>query len=277
MADYIGADRDQDGYYILRPKYSDLWKKYSYLIKSDLVINRITEYDLRSANTSALRRAEAIKASDLDRLEELPKKEREVAIGKMIRQKPEIRNIIQKEIRRAKRELFVTNGIQDDDVLAIKNDAVYIIGRRLRTTTFGPMEFRSKGSYAAYLYMDKLEYYYDRREHRVDISGVGDSILEHPDHIDGIRSFQAQVMEYLVMDRRDALRQYLIRFVEDYKSMKLPLCFYREMSNNNFFRTTYSFGDYGLNLDQVSEDDRKALNGIYNYTRYVLPMVQRFL
>ena len=276
----MAEERDNEGYLILKRKYGSLHSKYSYLTKRDVVLDRITEYDLRSANTSALRRAKILKTSTLDDIDRLPKQEREVVIGKMIRENKEIHKVIQKQILRAKFELFRSNGLIDDDVLAIKNDAVYVIGRKLKNTVFGPMEFRAKNTYACYINLEKLEFYYDRINRSVQISGINDSILAEEDHIAGMEQFFVTVMEYLVMDRREGLTKYLLEFVDDYKRKNLPVVYYRELSKVNAYRTTFAVSadqDYVMCLDTATDDDRPMINGVYNYKKFVLPFVQRFL
>ncbi|MCM1230271.1 MAG: hypothetical protein NC489_09060 [Ruminococcus flavefaciens] len=247
------------------------------MTKETRIINRIYEYDIRSANTSSLRTAKKLKVATLDELEQLPRHDREVQIGKMIAQDRSIGKVIKREISRAKQQLFMANHVQDEEVLSVKNDAVFIIGRRLPVRQFGFMEFKEKNVYAGYLYMDKLELYYDRKHRTVDIKGIKDEIVKDPDHQKGIVSFLAQVMEYLVMDRMDALRRYLIEFTDDYKSKRLPVEFYKEMSGDNGYRSLMELATFYFQMQTASEEDKETINGIYNFKRFVLPMIQMFV
>ena len=111
------------------------------------MLDRVYEYDIRSANTSSMRASGKIDESLLDTLDSMKKQAREEAVGKMIRKDRKIWKIISNQIRHAREQLFRENLIQDDEVLAIKNDAVFIIGRKLRYTTFDPMEFSLKHKY----------------------------------------------------------------------------------------------------------------------------------
>ena len=75
------ADRDRAGYFKLRRTYSELYKKTNYLAKGITVVqNRITEYDIRSSNTSILRETRLLKDSTLKALVELPGKDRKVIV-----------------------------------------------------------------------------------------------------------------------------------------------------------------------------------------------------
>lgn len=273
----MSNNRDKQGFFKLQRTYSELFERHQYLCPLPIVQNKITEYDIRSANTSALRQARKIKPSTLEKLEALPKHDREVAVGKMIRIDKSIQKTISREITRAKMELFQTNGVQDNEILSIKNDAVFIIGRKLRHTKFGEMEFRPKHTYALYLNIDKIEFYYDQREHTVTVKGIDDKIVEHPDHQEGMMSFLANVMRLLVFDRRAALRKYLIEFSNDYKEKKLPVQFYRELNSDNIYRTDIDISGFSFNLEQATDADKDFINGIYNYTKFILPLIQVYI
>ena len=272
------ADRDRAGYFKLRRTYSELYKKTNYLAKGITVVqNRITEYDIRSSNTSILRETRLLKDSTLKALEELPGKERKVIVGKMIRKDKSLQNVISRGVIRAKRRLFEANSIQDQEVLSIKNDAVFIIGRKLRTTVFGPIEFRPKNVYAMYMNITGIEFYYDKSRDTVDVKGVRDATVEDPDHQEGMIRFFSTVMRYLVFDRRDRLRQYLIEFSNAYKAKELPVQYYKEFNEYNIYRTDMATDQFAFNLTSAGEGDKDMINGVYNYKRFVLALIQEYI
>lgn len=269
--------RDKDGFIRLKRTYSTLYRKSNYLCPLTFVQNRITEYDLKAANISALRASGKVKNATLDKLLITDKHEREVIVGKMRRRDRNFTKIIQQGITRAKERLFEENSIQDSEVLSVKNDAVFIIGRKLKRTKFGPYEFAAKNTYSLYLLIDKIEFYYDSRHKTVDIKGVSDSVVEDRDHREGMIQFFVKVFGYLVQDRRQDLRKYLIQFADDYKAKRLPVQYYRELNSTNVYRTIIELTDYGFNLISAGEDDKDIINGIYNYTKYILPIIQTFI
>ena len=243
-------DRDADGFYVLNRKYSSLYKRVVYTSRhQNLIVNRITEYDIKAANITMLSQANMLKQSTIESLAELPKHDREVAIGKAIAKNPELKEVIATGIRRAKEKLFRANGILDEDVLAIRNDAVFVIGRRLKYTTFGEIVFRET-PYSAYLYLDGIEIFYQQNQEKniVSIKGVKDEIVEHPDHQKGIVSFFVNVMRYLVAGRKAHLRRYLIEFTCAYKDRDLPIEFYRELNSSNVYRTKMELDGFSFNL-----------------------------
>ncbi|MCM1294997.1 MAG: hypothetical protein NC311_05600 [Muribaculaceae bacterium] len=274
----MDQDHDRLGFYKLRRTYSELFKKTNYLAKGIyLVQNRITEYDIRSSNTSILREAHRLKSSTLDALEALPGKDRKVIVGKMIRKDKSLQKVISKGVTEAKRKLFEANGVQDSEILSIKNDAVFIIGRKLRRTQFGAIEFRPKNTYSLYMNIEGIEFYYSKADNRVDVKGVRDEVVEDPDHQEGMIQFFVTVMRYLVFDRKDSLRKYLIEFSTAYKEKTLPVQYYKEFNAYNIYRTYMNTGEFSFNLTVAGDGDRDDINGVYNYKRFVLPLIQEYI
>lgn len=274
--------RNSEGFIELKRTYSELYKKVNYTADAQYVVDHIYEYDIRSANTSALRASKLIDPKILTMLEGLNKQAREETIGKMIRrEKQSKKNTIYKAIadgiQSAKERLFRLNHIQDRDVLAIKNDAVFVIGRKLKYTKFGPFEFRPKHMYMGYMNIDKIELYYDKRNKSITIKGIRDEVVEDPDHQKGMIQFFLQVFKYLSMDQRSELRQFLVQFVRDYKSKKLPHYYYKELNGENIYRTVYEIAGFEYNLLEIGEKDLDIINPVYNYTRYILPIIRMFM
>lgn len=272
----LDLPRDAQGFLYLRKKYSELYQKSSYLTKQNVIVNRIFEYDIKAANISALKQ-EGFDSTILEKLLKLEKREREVAVGKMIAQDAKIGKIIKKHIKHARELLFKYNNLQDDVILSIKNDAVFIIGTNPTVTKFNEMEFRLKNQYAAFIQFDGLEFYYNKRKSKLDIKGVSDDVINTKDHQTGIILFICKVMNYLVMDRLDSLRKYLIEFTHLYKARELPVQYYRELNSFNIYRTIYELSGYSFNLLIADQSDVKTLNIQFNYNRYVLPLIHMFI
>lgn len=269
-------ERGSDGFIHLHRTYSDLYKKTNYLTKVPLYIGRITEYDIRAANLSAMRDTGKFSAEILEKLEASDKHTREVKVGIMIRHDASIGKMIKKGILKARENLFRANCIQESDVISIKNDAVYVVGKRLKHLEFGPFKFIPKNVYSLLFQLDRIEFYYDSRKHRVDVKGLGSGASD-PDIQEGMLKFFAEVFRYLLSGRRNDLRKYLIRFSTDYKSKKLPVQYYKEMTSSPVYRTMFEIAGFDHNLTTATDHDREIINGIYNYNRYIIPVIQTFL
>ena len=125
--------------------------------------------------------------------------------------------------------------------------------------------------------LDKIEFYYDKKNKSITVKGVRDDVVEDPDHQKGMIQFFLKVFKYLCMDQRDDLREYLIKFVRKYKAKELPYYYYKEFNGDNIYRTIIELAGFEYNLVQIGEDDLDIINPIYNYTRYILPIVRMFM
>lgn len=274
---YDEFERDKNGFVVLKRKYSELYNRTSYLTTKPMVHDHIYEYDIHAANLTMLRLSGKVDESTLNKLERMDKADREVTVGKMIKRNKEIWKIISDGIRHAKEKLFRANQIQDDEVLTIKNDAVFIIGRKLKKTTFGPIEFRMKNHYSVFQQFGKLEFYYDGKRDVLDIKGLNDQIMKEPDHQNGMLKFLRAFFKIVGREDPHEIRQFLIQFVHDYKHKKLSHCYYRELNQLNIYRTIYEISGFEYNLVIAGDSDLDMINGIYNYKRYLLPLIQFYI
>ena len=258
---------------------SNLWQNHSYLNKNitHILSSYISEYDIAKANIHVLYEAGVITKEQFDYLYNADRMTRQITIGNMIKKNRNVYTIIQNGIIEAKKKLFIANEIQDYDVLSIKNDAVFIIGSKLKYTKFGPFEFKPKHQYAAYMMIDKIEFYYDKKNRSITVKGVRDEVVNDPDHQKGIVQFFLKIFKYLVMDQRQDLWNFLIDFVRQYKAKELPFYYYKEFNGDNIYRTIIELAGFEYNLTEIGEDDLDIINPIYNYTRYILPIIRMFM
>ena len=280
MIDLSSLDefRDKEGFITLKRTYSELYKKTLYVSPFTVILNRVYEYDIHAAGFSVLKESGMFSKKTAELLSSATKEERNKRIGLMIRDDKSIGKIKDKGIREARELFFKSNGIQDDEVQAIRNDAIFLIGRKADVTKFGEnIEFRLKNVYAAYMSIDKIEFYYDKKHGKIDVKGIADTVVEESDHQNGMLIFFRRVFDYLLLDQRDKLRKYLIQFVRDYKSFNLPHQYYRELNGENIYRTKFDIAGFEYNLTEVSDDDFDIINPIYNFKRYVIPVIQMYI
>lgn len=254
---------------------STLCTRVTYRSEEELICNRITEYDISRANVTMMVRAGILSNNQLKIILDGSDHARKVLIGKLERRIPDLKKIISAGIADAKFYLFLTNQICTDEIQAIRNDAVFIIGRRLRHTEFGNIKFREKRVYGSYMRLDNLDIYRGK-DGAVDIKGINDAILSNPDHQAGMLSILSEVMRLLEIDDRSGLSRYLIDTANAYKERRLPVECYRELGPANVYRTNIELGDHGLNFDHLGENQRDLINPIYNYRRFILPLINQF-
>ena len=212
----------------------------NYLTPIRYTSGNIVEYDIRSANITMLRKYGMIDNNYYQYLNSLPKLNREVEIGKLIKTNREYYDIIQKGIINAKIELFQKNRINPASVVRIANDAVYINSSvRLQYTTFDDVEFRIKSISSVMLVLKKIIIFYWRTNEGINIDalGLGDNNSLHYDYLLG---FIAQIIDCVEMSSaKDALDMFT-QFYEEYINLRLDKYFYRELRPESMFRYKYT-------------------------------------
>ena len=127
---------------MLSRELSSLAKQINYVCPNRFVSGQIIEYDIRQANINILYKYKIIDEKYYNYLAHVPKIQREVIIGNLIKQDKNKYNIIQKGIKEAKCQLFEANNIKEYEVVRIANDAVYVNrSGGLQYTIFDGIEF----------------------------------------------------------------------------------------------------------------------------------------
>ena len=123
-----------------------LWNNVRYKSFIDCLIDTpITVYDIRAANISVLFDKGLLSPEVYSNLRTTAKIEREIYIGKLQGANPYISETLKEGIIEAKQKFFTANGLTDNDILEIDNDAVYIIGsKQIPVQTVSPHVYFKK-------------------------------------------------------------------------------------------------------------------------------------
>lgn len=231
-----------------------LYENMNYLSTYPFIINNyIREYDLSAANINALYTNGYFDKSTYDLFKSYDKKKREVEIGLLIKRDSRVYEIISSGIINAKKLLFESNNIQDNEVLTIKNDAVFIISKELVNTVFGNYEFRCKNLYNTYLKILDLEIYYrdslNSDDIFFDIKGIfDDKLYLHTAMISLISEVCYRVQRY---DKPDNIR-FIMNIYENFLHRRLPIEYYRNLDSFSKYTIINNIGIYSL--DNISND-----------------------
>ena len=226
-----------------------LCDRHSYDLDIPYYSGYIVEYDIRKANISALRSRGVISEEVYDMLFRADKQYREVYIGNMIKADRGIYDNIQAGIIDAKRKFFSANRIKNEEVLSIKNDAVFVLTSRKMKTTFDLYEFANKGYYTFYFKSMKKQFFYRFNNHTgkdiLEVKGISDEkLLFHTDY------FVKFLLDAFYSLQRSSIEETLNlcnQFYEEYVNKRLDIRFYRELSPDNIFRLTRADGtSFGL-------------------------------
>lgn len=245
---------------------------------SYLTNNFIYEYDIAKCNINILLTKGVIDKSTYDYLYNSERMVRQVYVGKLISNNPEINDILKSGIIEAKKMLFEANNINDREVLSIKNDAVFIINRQLQFTKFGLIEFVPKRIYTSYYKLTNMEYYYYynaiTKEEYIDIKGISDKKLRlHEEYFlqllkDIFYSIQVNGPEISMRMLKDAYMEYI--------TMQLPVGYYRMFNvESNYHFKFISAMRTGYNIENILESQKNMLDISHN--AHILTEMQKIL
>ena len=231
---------------------TNLYAETLYTIPSNFIIHPIYEYDIRKANISILLNEGCITQDQYDYLYRAPNDERKVTIGLMQRDNPKLSDILNEGFKKARYNLVYHNNIQDEDIISIRKDAMFIT-RPLRYTNFGCINFIRKGVYSMMIKVNKLEIYFNLREdgYDLDVKGIKDEKLDK--HQPFYLSALCEILSEIQLKKFDSAVHYILDFIRQYNSFKLPVGFYREFNHTSLFRiNTFNSVFY---IDDISEND----------------------
>ena len=252
-------------------EYSNLWNRVNYRSDIPYMINSyIREYDLSKANISSLYHFKVISDKEYHEFLSMPKRDREIKIGLMIKENSDIYEYIKEGILFAKKELVKTNKIYDSEIISIKNDAMFIHGRNLPITDFGGFKFVVKNTFKTYLNLGSIEVYYTDYDNNgsiessITIKGISDTNLQL--HSDGMLSIINQIC--FMIDRytiADVLT-YLMGVYVEFRNRRLPMNYYRTFDSNSKYiiQSQYMvyFIDYASN-DIIGNVDLTVNDAIF--------------
>lgn len=192
------------------------------------MLNEIYEYDMSKANISILLSYGCIDQQEYDRLLSLNKKDRQISVGKMSKNKDIIKVLI-KGFEESREKFILSNNINDDEILSIKKDALFIL-KRACNLDFDEIHFALKNYYQIYIYCKGLEIYYgeDRDDYIIDIKGINDEKLSM--HQNGYLNVLSRILSMIIHGNiPDAVSEW-VSFMNLYKDRKLPIQYYREFN-----------------------------------------------
>lgn len=239
-----------------------LYEKVNYSSMVNFIFSRyIYEYDIQKANISILYDKGIISYEDYTQLYNADKLHRQVYIGNLQKKDKRITNALQNGIIEAKRNLFIQNNIEPDEVLSIKNDAVFIIGRKLTHTDFGTVHFIEKHEYTSFIRLLNIEIYYGynriKNDETFSIKGLGKNEVYHRDYmIDFIlyvlNSIQMRDIKSVIVD--------VVDFYYNYINRNLRIGYYREFNS----MSKYRIGEFLVDDLDDTVNNKYSINISYN-------------
>lgn len=243
---------------------SDLYNKDNFIINAKVIKSTIiTEYDISKANISVLLDRKIISKDLYDYLYRLPKIDREIYIGNKIRTEGKsVYNEIKAGIINAKMNLFKFNNIQNNEIIRIANDAVYVMRNLpLQYTKFGIVEFKTKNVYSTFIRIGGLSILFGSLMGDINIDIIGLGKEQNALHLDYMITFLGNLLYLVENSTIEQVMDFYLNFYNQYIKRKLNIGFYREFNEISMYTVrSLNNNKYGMTFT----DDINQLDISYN-------------
>lgn len=257
-----------------------LYERKNYTANISYLTNvYITEYDLSKANINVLKWKGLLSDATYEYLYNAERMVRQVYVGKLERD-PKVAKALSDGIIEAKKMLFESNGLEDRDILSIKNDAVYVISKRLKETKFGLLHFMEKNTYTSFYRIMNLEFYYYYNsingEEQLDVKGISDEKLVL--HRDGMLGLIGDLFYMLQTQGVEVAMRMLRDSYIDYIELRLPVEYYRNFDTVSDFKYNITSTMTGMRfaIANASGDIDKRFIDI-SYNAMILAQFQKII
>jgi hypothetical protein len=207
----------------------------------------VTEYDISKAGPSALLQSGCIDQKTFDFLLSLSRESRQIKTGLLIRDNPEFEAKRKRAIADARNSFMQINELSEDNIVSIKNDAIFVTGAQPKYLDFNMMHFVPKHSYTSYYNVNKTEIYYYfnqvTNEEHCDIKGISDSVIPLLDK--GILDFLKFLFQLAQTGRVANVIPVIQEFNDRYIRRELDLEYYREFNSACSFKLN-TISDYSV-------------------------------
>ena len=139
----------------------------------------IYEYDIKSAGLNIIKYYNLLTKKDIEFLEKLDKKERNIKIGLIQKNDKGFTKELLEGFKNVRKMFITENNLNEENILAIRKDAIFVIDEKCRISNFRNIEFTLKNQYTSYLRLNKIDFLINSNTGKIDIKGFGqDEILE---------------------------------------------------------------------------------------------------
>jgi hypothetical protein len=230
-----------------------LSSKHNYINKNIKYIKNaiITEYDMKNGGISILYHKGFLTKDEYDYLmNNLNKLERNIEIGKWLKNNKEVSIGLMEGFKEARELFFNENDINDSDVLSIKKDAIFLIDKQVKVKQLNEdYLFREKNQYSSYLNLLNKEFYFSLMDNILDVKGFSEDVVNIQKNY--LFKFIQECLELSADSKNEKLFIKLLEFKNNYITKKLPFEYYYDI---NFGGYLFKYDYYTIILDSINNE-----------------------
>lgn len=258
-----------------------VYSKHLYTNNSyDYLPGYIFEYDITSAGINILYEGGYISDSEYELMGKMNKQQRTVTEGLLIRKHKELGKYKMEGLIRFRKEFMEANNLVDTDILAIKSDAIFVIGKPCYKLEFGEnnlIKFRLDKTFTSFMIVNRIEVYGDPANNILEVKGINKDVL--PLHDGYMKSFILDVMRRLENNSRKRVIKFLFEFARKYREFELDYNYYREFNNISRFtmKSDLFNNQYVLKYEDIDEGNISNIDISYNYVNVILEIIRAII
>ena len=261
---------------MIKPLYS----KHNYTDRNIVHLKNVVirEYDIKDAGMTIIRHCNILGEKQIAFLQAMNKKEKNIYIGKLMKEHPEF-EIAPKmfdEYVRIRQNLFELNGIEEEDVLSIKKDAIFLINKRLKIPNIDIYEFVEKSKFSSYINLMEKEFYYSAWTNKLTVKKFDKSVakiqIQRGHLFDRVR----HVIQTAEFTNQSRVLRAIRELKEDYINYDLPIDSYRDVQTG-LFRLKHLIGGRPFYVESAGDDMKEEIDIRNNYGRIIIPLCKVLL
>lgn len=244
----------------------EIYERKNYTLPINYLFNTyIREYDISKCNVNILLYKGIINEEEYNKIMNLSREYRQVHIGYILKDE-RVNKAFEEGLVEIRKKFLEINDLREEDILSIKNDAIFVINKVPIYTTIGNIRFINKNTYTSFMKLAHMEIYYglDKQNNSevIDVKGINDSKLEL--HKNTILDIICNVLWYISNgDSRTAV-DYINDVYNKYIRKELPIDYYRAFDNMSMYNIVVGDHRYGLHHLNNTKENFDLLDISYN-------------
>lgn len=252
-----------------------LYSKSNYINKMVAsTTSMIREYDMVDAGFSIIQEYSLLPPEKILELSKLPKKEKNIAIGKLNGCDKILSRKFHSSFELARKIFFELNEVEEDEVLSIKRDAIFLKNKIARHNKIGKfINFKLKNKFTSFMNLNGIECYFNSYSNILTVKNIGSNVFKFEKGIIPLISEYMTIKEKLGKTSNNSVYLKLLDFRADYVNLRLPKEYYREFDRDAMYRmNAYEFGS-----EEIGDFSLEHLDISHNYMNVLVPLIKVFI
>ena len=240
-----------------------------------IVNSQITEYDIKSGNTSIMKYFNLAPLDLIKKIESMKKKDRNIFVGNMMKKDKTFSKELEKGFDNIVKLFIEKNNLDISNIVSIKRDAIFVKDKIINNVDFSDcIHFVKKNSYDGFIKLGQYEFWINR-DNCVDVKGISDELLIY--HSDGVIQLIMYVYNVVLTNfmNKEKINSEMQKIVTSYRKKEFDFNMYREFNSESKFKIRMNSTNL-FYMDNINEILLDKCDISYNYEKIIIPLIRMF-